>query len=109
VRLQAPGAKLCCPAAQSNCAGASSTGPLNKEASGPYPGDFDVAENRETGATNEPYKVESWGDNGRRLHKLLYAGNLQKARATFAQATKGGRFIRLTIRHGKRVLDEWRR
>jgi hypothetical protein len=40
---------------------------------------------------NEPYKVQSWAENGRRLDKLLYAGNLQKARSVFAQATKGGR------------------
>jgi len=68
-----------------------------------------VVEIGETEATNEPYKVESWTANGRTLDKLLYAGNLQKARAVFAQATKSGRFARLTIRHGKRVLDEWRR
>jgi hypothetical protein len=58
---------------------------------------------------NEPYKVESWTDNGRTLDRLLYAGNLQKARGVFTQATKRGRFIRLTLRHGKRVLDDWRR
>jgi hypothetical protein len=57
---------------------------------------------------NEPYKVESWTDNGRTLDRLLYAGNLQKARSVFGQATKRGRFIRLTIRRGRRVLDEWR-
>jgi hypothetical protein len=58
---------------------------------------------------NEPYKVEGWTDKGRTLDRLLYAGNLQKARSVFTQATKRGRFIRLTIRHGRRVLDEWRR
>jgi hypothetical protein len=51
---------------------------------------------------NEPYKVESWAENGRRLDKLLY-GQPPKG------AERGGRFTRLTIRHGKRVLDEWRR
>ena len=57
---------------------------------------------------NEPYKVESWAEYGRRLDELLYAGNLQKARSVFTQATKGGRFTRLTIRHRKRVPDQWR-
>ena len=71
-----------------------------------------MLKNEQTGSlplVNEPYKVESWAENGRRLDKLLYAGNLQKARSVFTQATKGGRFTRLTIRHGERVLDEWRR
>jgi hypothetical protein len=66
-----------------------------------------VVGSRETEATSEPYKVESWVGN--EPDKLLYTGNLQKARSIFTQATKGGRFTRLTIRHGKRVLDEWRR
>lgn len=50
-----------------------------------YMRDFEVAENRET---SEPYKVESWAKNG--LYKVLCAGNLQKARAIFEQATKRG-------------------
>ena len=66
-----------------------------------------MIKNGQTEATNEPYKVESWA--GRRLDKLLYAGNLQKARIIFARATKGGRITRLTIRQGERVLDEWQR
>jgi hypothetical protein len=68
-----------------------------------------VAENPKTELTSEPYKVERWADDGRRLDKLLYAGNLQKARTVFAQACKTGRFTLLTIRHGERVVDEWSR
>jgi hypothetical protein len=68
-----------------------------------------VAENPKIEASRNLYKVESWTNNGRRPGKLLYAGNLQKARTIFAQACKDGRFTMLTIRHGKRVVDGWAR
>jgi hypothetical protein len=60
------------------------------------------------------FKRHFWGallryQHGRRLGKLLYAGNLQKARMIFGQACKDGRFTMLTIRHGKRVVDGWPR
>ena len=58
-------------------------------------------------STDEPYKVESWTENGRKLDKLLYAGNLQKARTIFARAVKRRRSTRLTLRQGTRVVDEW--
>jgi hypothetical protein len=69
----------------------------------------EVAKDVDREATNEPYKVESWTENGRKLDKLLYEGNLQTARSIVARASKGSRFTRLTIRHGKRVVDEWTR
>jgi hypothetical protein len=57
--------------------------------------------------TNELYKVETWTEDGKKPHKLLYAGNLQRARTIFAEAIRRRRKTRLTVRRGTRVLDEW--
>jgi hypothetical protein len=52
--------------------------------------------------------VEKWTKDGMHVDRLLYAGNnLDKARDIFAQAVKRRPRIRLTIRQGIRVLQQW--
>lgn len=54
------------------------------------------------------YKVEKWARDGLRVDRMLYAGNnLERARDIFAKAIKRRPRIRLTIRQGTRVLDQW--
>jgi hypothetical protein len=55
------------------------------------------------------YKVEKWTWDGMQVDRLLYAGNLTKARDIFAKAVKHRPRIRLTIRQRTRVLDQWPR
>jgi hypothetical protein len=55
------------------------------------------------------YKVEKWTWDGMQVDRLLYAGNLTKARDIFAKAVKHRPRIRLTIRQRIRVLQQWPR
>ena len=54
------------------------------------------------------YKVEKWTRDGTKIDRLLYAGNnLGKAQEIFATEIKRRPRIRLTIRQGTRVLQQW--
>jgi hypothetical protein len=54
------------------------------------------------------YKVEKWTRDDTKVDRLLYAGNnLDKARDVFTKAIKHRPRIRLTIRRGTRLLDQW--
>jgi hypothetical protein len=54
------------------------------------------------------YKVEKWTRGGTSTDCLLYAGNnLGKAQEIFAAEIKRRPRIRLTIRQGTRVLQQW--
>jgi hypothetical protein len=54
------------------------------------------------------YKIEKWTRDGSKVDSLIYAGsNLDKARAVFADAINHRLRIRLTIRQGNRVLEQW--
>lgn len=54
------------------------------------------------------FKVEKWTKDGMKVDQLLYAGNnLEKARKLLADAIKHRPRIRLTIRQGTHVLEEW--
>jgi hypothetical protein len=56
------------------------------------------------------YKVEKWTRDEMQVDELLYAGNnLTKARRIFAAAVAHRPRIRLTIRQGTRVLQQWPR
>lgn len=55
------------------------------------------------------YKVEKWSKDGMKIERMLYAGNLDKARDVFAKAVQHRPRIRLTIRQRTRVLDQWPR
>jgi hypothetical protein len=66
--------------------------------------------------TNEPliadqrnyYKVEKWTKDGTKVDAMLFASsNLDKARQIFTEAIKHRPRIRLTIRQGTRVLQQW--
>jgi hypothetical protein len=55
------------------------------------------------------YKVEKWTKDGKKVDRLLYAGNnLEKARELFDEAVKHRPRIRLTIRQRTRVLRQGR-
>lgn len=54
------------------------------------------------------YKVEQWSRDGKRVERLLYAGDsLDEARAAFAAAAAWRPRARLTLRQRTQVLDEW--
>jgi hypothetical protein len=54
------------------------------------------------------YKLEKWTKDGSKVDRLLYAGaSLNKARKLFDAAVQHRPRIRLTIRQGTRVLEQW--
>jgi hypothetical protein len=54
------------------------------------------------------YTVEKWTKDGAKVERLLYAGNnLDEAREIFQRAIKHRPRIKLSIRQGTRVMEEW--
>jgi hypothetical protein len=54
------------------------------------------------------FKVEKWTKDGSKIERMLYAGNsLLRAESVFKAAIEHRQRIRLTIRHGPRVLQQW--
>jgi hypothetical protein len=75
-----------------------------------------VSSHQSAEATNDPliadhrnfYKVEKWAKDGSKVDHMLYAGSsLDKAREVFAEAIYHRPRIRLTIRQGTQVLEQW--
>jgi hypothetical protein len=53
-------------------------------------------------------EVEKWTKDGTKVDSLLYAGNnFSRAQHVFANALRHRPRIRLTIRQGTRVLQQW--
>jgi hypothetical protein len=56
------------------------------------------------------YKVEKWTRDGSKIERMLYAGsNLATAQAIYSAEIKHRPRIRLTIRQGTQVLQQWPR
>ena len=54
------------------------------------------------------YKVEKWTRDDQRIERMLWAGNfIDKARQIFNAEVKRWPRIRLTIRQGIRILQQW--